>query len=193
MKIAAALFLIASTAALADEPKKEMSPEEKAMMEKYMKAATPGPEHAELAKMAGKWTLAVSMWMAPGAPAMKSQGSSTFTSVLGGRFLQEETKGEMNGQPFEGMGLQGYDNVTKQYFSSWVDNMGTGPMNLKGKCAQKKCTLHGKMADAIAGKEVAVSEVMTQTDNDHFTFTMWGPGPDGKQFKTMQIDYTRAP
>jgi len=51
MKIAAA-FLLCATAALAEEAKKP-SPEEQAMMEKYVKAATPGPEHQQLAKMAG--------------------------------------------------------------------------------------------------------------------------------------------
>src|SRR3954470_10057382 len=96
------------------------APNEKEMMEKYMKAAAPGPEHAEMTKMAGKWTMDVSMWMAPGTPAQKSKGTSTYTSVMGGRYLQQEAKGDMNGQPFEGMGLDGYDNVTKTYVSSWV-------------------------------------------------------------------------
>lgn len=169
------------------------APNEKEMMEKYMKAATPGPEHAELAKMAGKWNLEVSMFMAPGAPAQKSKATATYTSVMGGRFLQQEVKGDMNGQPFEGMGLEGYDNVTKQYFASWVDNMGTGAMMTKGKCANKKCTMHGKVPDAVAGKEVNIQETITQTDDNHFTFVMWGPGPDGKLFKTLEIAYTRAP
>src|SRR5881398_962772 len=68
MKIAAALVLI-SFAALAEEAKteaKKMSPEEQAMMDKYMKAATPGPEHQQMAKMVGKWNLKVTAWMAPG-------------------------------------------------------------------------------------------------------------------------------
>ena len=69
MKIAAALVLI-SFAALAEEAKteaKKMSPEEQAMMDKYMKAATPGPEHQQLAKLAGRWKMQTTAWMAPGA------------------------------------------------------------------------------------------------------------------------------
>src|SRR5438105_4065574 len=132
MKIAAALFLIVSTAALADEPKKEMSAEEKAMMDKYMKAATPGPEHAQMAKMAGKWKLQVTSWMKPGAPPMKSDGTAEYRSIMGGRFLEQEVHGDMAGQPFEGRGVEGYDNVTKEHWGTWVDNMGTTTMLMKG-------------------------------------------------------------
>ena len=49
------------------------------------------------------------------------------------------------------------------------------------------------MPDAVAGKEVSVSETVTMTDDDHFTFEMYGPGPGpgGKTFKVLEIAYTR--
>ena len=43
----AALFV--STAALAADAPPQMTPEQKAMMDKMTKAATPGPQHAMLA------------------------------------------------------------------------------------------------------------------------------------------------
>jgi hypothetical protein len=166
---------------------------EQAMMEKYMKAATPGPEHADLGKLAGKWKLAVTAWMAPGAPPQKSDGSAEFKPILGGRYMQQEVHGDMGGQPFEGLGIEGYDNVTKQRVGTWVDSMSTGPMVTRGKCAAgaKKCTFRGKMPDAVAGKEVPVSETLTMIDDNSFKFEMNGPGPDGKVFKMMEIVYTR--
>jgi hypothetical protein len=194
MKIAAAV-LFASLAALADEQPK-MSPDEQKMMEKYMKAATPGPEHQAMAKMAGKWKLQVTSWMKPGAPPMKSEGTAEFRTILGGRYLEQEVHGDMGGQPFEGRGIEGFDNVTKVRFASWVDNMATSaPMVTRGKCAAgaKTCTLKGKAVDPIAGKEMPVTEKVTMTDDDHFTFEMSGPGPDGKPYKTLEIVYTRQP
>jgi hypothetical protein len=160
-----------------------------------MKAATPGPVHQQMAKMAGKWKLQTTMWMAPGAPPMKSEGTAEFTSILGGRFLQQEVHGNMGDQPFEGRGLDAYDNVTKTHESSWVDNMGTGMMVMKGRCAPtaKSCTMKGKVADAVAGKDVPVTSTMTVKDDNTFTFEMTGPGPDGKPFKNLEIVYTRAP
>jgi hypothetical protein len=193
MKLAAFL-LLAAAAASADEAKKAPSPEEQAIMEKYMKAATPGPEHQKMAKMVGKWKLKVTSWMAPGAPPMTSEGTAEYRTIMGGRFLEEEVHGTMAGdQPFEGRGVDGYDNVTKEHFGTWIDNMGTSAMMMRGKCAGegKKCTMKGKMADPIAGKEVPVSSTMTVKDDNNFTWEMHSPGPDGKPFKSLQIDYTR--
>jgi Protein of unknown function (DUF1579) len=171
----------------------QMSAAEQAMMEKYMQAATPGPEHQKLMKMAGKWKLQVSSWMAPGAPPMKSDGTAEYTSVLGGRYLQQDVKSSMGDQPFEGRGFEGYDNVTKEYFGTWMDSMSTGLMVMRGKCqAQaKKCTYKGTMSDAMAGKAVPITDILTYTDDDHFTMEMHGPGPGGKNFKMLQIVYTR--
>ena len=196
-RIAAALLLAASLRpAHAEEKAKappQMSAEEQAMMEKYMKAATPGPEHQKLAKLAGKWKLQVTAWMAPGAPPEKSDGTAEFTSLLGGRYLQQEVKGNMGGQPFEGRGIEGYDNVTKERFGTWMDSMSTGLLVARGKCAAdaKKCTFKGTMPDAVAGKAVPMTETLTYTDDDHFSFEMHGPGPGGKNFKMIEIAYTR--
>jgi len=191
--LTAALAARADEAAQKAKAQPEPAMDERAVMEKYMKAALPGPEHEKMAKMAGKWKLAVTMWMAPGAPPQKSDATAEFKPILGGRYLQQEVRGNMNGQPFEGMGVEGYDNVTKERFGTWVDSMSTGAMVMKGKCAAgaKKCTLKGKVSDAVAGKEVPVSETVTMKDDNNFTFEMQGPGPDGKMFKTLEIVYTR--
>ncbi len=192
-------LLSASLSARAEEKKPsappQMSAKEHAMMEKYMKAATPGPQHERLAKLAGKWKLQVTSWMAPGGQPMKSDANAEFTSLYGGRFLQQEVKGTMPGdQTFEGRGIEGYDNVTGENFAVWVDNMGTGLLLLKGKCPveAKKCTYKGTVPDAVAGKSMPITETITYTDADHFTFEMFGQAPGGKKpYKSLEIVYTR--
>lgn len=193
--LVSAAVLAASFAVLAEEAHKPTAAEQ-AMMEKYMKAATPGPEHAAMAKMAGKWKMTVTSWPAPGAPPAKSEGTSEYTSILGGRFLQQTAKGSMEGQPFEGQGLSGFDNVTKEAWGTWVDSMGTGLMTMKGKCplTSKSCTMKGTMADPVSGKILTASTTMTMKDENNFVWEMTAPGPGGgKPFKMMQIDYVRAP
>ena len=192
-RFAAAVTVLVSTSVLAQDKKPQMSPQEQAMMEKYAKAATPGPEHQKLAKLAGKWKLRVTSWMAPGAPPMKSAGTAEFTSLFGGRYLQQDVNGSMGDQPFQGRGIEGYDNITKEHFGTWVDSMSTSVMVIRGKCAAdaRKCTYKGTMSDAMAGKTVPVTETMTYTDDDHFTFEMQGPGPGGKPFKMLEIAYSR--
>jgi hypothetical protein len=171
----------------------QMSAAQQEMMQKYMQAATPGPEHQQLAKLAGKWKMQVTAWMTPGAPPEKSDGTAEFTSILGGRYLRQEVKGTMGGQPFEGQGTMGFDNVTKERFATWTDNMSTGLLVMRGKCPAeaKKCTTRGQGPDAVAGKLVSFTETTTMTDNDHFTFELRGPSPDGKQYKMLEIKYTR--
>jgi hypothetical protein len=170
------------------------TPEEQAMMEKYIKAATPGPEHQRLAKMAGKWNLVVSSWMAPGSAPQKSDATAEFKPLFGGRYVQEEVHGNMGDQPFEGLGIQGFDNVTRQHVSTWIDNMSTGVMLMRGRCAtdSKTCTMKGTASDPIAGKEVQVSMTTTRMSDDNFKFEMFASGPAGKPFKTLEIVYTRA-
>ena len=55
----------------------------------------------------------------------------------------------------------------------------------------KKFTFAGKMDDVMMKKSVNIKEVVTLADNDNHTMEMWGPAPDGKMFKTLEITYTR--
>jgi len=43
----------------------------------------------------------------------------------------------------------------------------------------------------MTGKPTRATTKLTVADNDHHTLEMWAPGPDGKDYKAMQIDYTR--
>src|SRR5687768_15991808 len=113
--ITGALCLFMSFTAFAQEGQPpQMSAEEKAMMEAWQKAMTPGPQHKQLDGMVGTWNTTVKTWMAPGAPVMETSGTSENKWVLGGRYIEQRFKGSFMGQPFEGIGYTGYDNVTKQ-------------------------------------------------------------------------------
>lgn len=194
---AAALLATAGLAGAAqDKTKKAAAPagddKEKAAMEAMMKAGTPGPEHKKLESMAGTWDAKVKMWMKPGAAPEESAGTSEAKSIMGGRYLEEKFEGTAMGQPFTGQGLTGYDNVQKKYVGTWADSMGTGIMTSTGKAdASGKMNMTGTMWDPMTGKMSTVKEVMTFVDDDHHKFEMWGAGPGGKNFKMLEIEYTR--
>ena len=196
--IAAAALLAAAAFTLADEPKAKKASaapmDEKAAMEAMTKASTPGESHKKLEALAGKWDVKVSSWMAPGKPPMESTGKSEAKMTLGGRFLEEHFEGTFMGQPFTGMGYTGYDNVQKKYVGTWMDSMSTGVMASSGKMGAdgKSFDMTGAMSDPMSGKMTTVKEKLMVTDADHHTFEMWGAGPDGKNFKMMEIVYTRA-
>lgn len=186
-----ASLLLCSTA-FAQKAKKG-APDQAAMMEAMQKFATPGPEHARLKAMTGTWTGAIKMWMDPAAPPMESTGTEEAKMILGDRYLQQDSKGSFMGQPYSGIGLTGYDNAKKKFVGTWIDNMGTGIMTTEGTCdaAGKVCTYETSMTDPMTGKvQKGKMVIRIESDTKH-TMEMYGKGPNGKEFKMMEIVYTR--
>jgi hypothetical protein len=96
---------------------------------------------------------------------------------------------------FEGMGVIGYDNFRQQYVTGWVDNMNTAVFTSTGKAdpSGKTFTFTGKAdVPGLNKKDVSHRSVLTFQGNDRITEEMFSPGPDGKEFKTMEITYSRA-
>lgn len=193
--LASCLLAISSIALLgADKPKQppQMSAQEKAEMDAMTKAATPGGEHKKLAEMIGTWAASVKMWNAPGAPPATSSGTAKNTSVLGGRFIEEDFSGNFMGQPFSGRGYTGYDNVTKQYVGTWMDTWSTGVMTSTGKAdSANTYSYNATMSDPMSGKAASSAIKITVMGKDKHVMEMWAPGRDGKQYKMMEITYTR--
>lgn len=185
---------VAIAAPQADEKAKsaKAAADEKAMMEAWTKYMTPGEPHKKLEAMAGTWDTSVKSWMQPGAPPTESKGTSVSTMVLGGRYLEQRFEGTFMDQPFTGIGYTGYDNASKKYVGTWMDSMSTGIMTSTGKEeGAKKMSFAGEMDDFMTGKKAQYKQTVTFIDNDHHLFEMWGPDPTGKQYKVMEIHYTR--
>ncbi|MFO0829850.1 MAG: DUF1579 domain-containing protein [Phycisphaerales bacterium] len=165
-------------------------------MKAMMEAATPGPMHQHLAQAVGTWNGALNMWMTPDSPPMPMTCVSTVTPVMDGRFVKMETTGEMPGMGmFNGMGINGFDNVSQKFQCTWIDNMGTGMMTGTGELSPDGKTLTWTMSYncPIQKKCVTMRQVETMTDKDSMKLEFFGPDPkSGKEFKSMEIVYTRA-
>ena len=187
--VALSLFALAALPALAQDKPKDAPGMSNAEMEAMMKAMAPGEQQKKLARLAGDWTFTNKAWMAPGQPPVESNGTMHAELLMGGRYVEHTWKGNMMGMPFEGRGTDGYDNIGKQYVSSWVDNMGTGIMHQTGTCdaAVKVCTYNGDVWDPMSGKKSSMKSVITWTDDNSFKNEMYGQGPDGKEMKMMEI------
>jgi Protein of unknown function (DUF1579) len=165
-----------------------------AAMAAMIKAGTPGKEHEALAKSAGTFDAEVITRMAPDGPEMKSKGKETSEMILGGRYLKSDFTGDMGGMTFAGTGLTAYDNVKKKWVSVWADSMSTGVLVSEGTgdAAGKTITFTGEYPDPVDGKSKKFRQVFKQIDDDHHEFEMHMPGPDGKEYRALQIKYTRA-
>jgi len=190
----AVLALLAPLAAVAADAPPQMTPQQQAMMDKMTKAATPGPQHAMLKALEGTWTATIKSQMDPAAPPTTETGTSVVTTLMDGRYSQEQVSSTMMGAPFSGMGITGYDNVIGKFVSIWIDNMGTGVMRSEGTAdaSGKVITWSATMSDPVTGKPTKERMVTTIVDNDHHTLEMYGIPPGGKkEMKMMTIEYAR--
>jgi hypothetical protein len=149
--------------------------------------AKPGAEHAILKQIEGTWDAVVT-----GADGKKSKAEAVYKMECGGLWLTSDFKGQMDGQPFQGKGLDTYDPAKKKYTSVWVDSMSTAPMIFEGtRDESTKTTTQTGESPGPDGKPMKFKGVSKENDDDHMTFSMYSIGSDGKETKLMTIDYAR--
>ena len=164
-------------------------------MQACMLAGTPGKMQELLAKDAGEWTGKSTMWMGPEGEPMTSECTSTVTPIMDGRYIKVEMKGDMPGMgPYHGGGVYGYDNVSKKFVASWIDNHSTGIMQGEGELSDdgKSITWTNKFNCPLTKKPATMKEVDTVTGPNTKKLEMWGDDPkSGKNYKMMSIELTR--
>ena len=192
VSICVCVALLAAPAIAQEGEMPQMTPEQQAEMEAYMKAGALGQQHELMAKHVGTYDVAMKSWMDPAAPPMESKGVAIRTLHMGGRVMHEEFQADMMGMPFTGLSRSGYDNVSGKYWSTWTDSMSTGIMVSKGDCDDDhNCTYVGTYNDPIKDGPVTNRYVAKWTSPDEQYFTMYGPGRDGDEVKMMEMIYTR--
>jgi hypothetical protein len=171
---------------LAEE--KKMSPEEKKMMELWMKYATPGENHKYLEYFAGDWDSVTKSWMKPGAEPMVEKQVVKSKMLFGGRYLKSHVKGSMMGMPAEGLMITGFDNHKKEFFSLWLDNQGTGVVMSHGKLDKsgKVRTETASWDDFMTGSKANYKMITKIIDKNTYVFEMYREG-----FKSMEMTYKR--
>ncbi len=174
-----------------------VSPQDPAEMEQMWadamaKYGAPSAEHEMLAKREGSWRCTTKMWMAPGAPPEEHEGEATMQMIMGGRYLFQQFNMTFNGMDFEGAGLTAYDRMSGEYQSIWVDNMSTAILWSTGKEKNGQCVMKGKSPDMMTGKYVPMRTVERMVDDNTFVMEMYMPGEGNKDFKSMEITYTRG-
>lgn len=165
-----------------------------AMMKAWEAYATPSDGHKMLASDNGNWTAEATMYMSANDPKpTKSSMTAVNKMILGGRYQEARFSGSMMGQPFEGISTTAYNNASKQVESTWVDNMGTGMMFLKGNHDGKSKTmeLKGEFTDPMTGKVKPVRETFTYVDDNTRKMEMFDVDANGSEYKSMEIVMTR--
>lgn len=150
----------------------------------------PGPEHELLKKDVGTWDATVEMLMPPGAPP--TAGTETNTLGPGGLWLISDFKSSMMGAPFQGHGVSGWDPAKKKYVGTWVDSMTTSVALTESTYDPASKSITGWVdGPGPDGKPTRTKAVTQYKDDDTRVFTMYMPGPDGKDAPGMRITYKR--
>ena len=168
-------------------------------MEAMQAAMTPGPQHAFLQRFVGEWDVVMKVYFnGPDGPAAESTGTSTFESVLDGRFVQERSSIDfaMPGSPpmkLDGMGLRGYDNHRNLYTGTWADNLNSHILFFSGTPSEdgRTLTMYGEMDEpglAMTGRHVQY--ITTLTDEDHISLTI-NDLAVSPEYTVIEMSYTR--
>ena len=185
------MLLLTASCSCAMAQDKKPTKEEQAWLDSML----PGKMHEMLNKSSGVWTEEVTMWMASEATPIKSTMTAMNRMIMGNRYLQGMHRGSVDGKMFEGISVIGYDNAKKSFVSTWIDNMGTGIMVMEGgwKEPNKIIEMTGKQADPLTGKDIKMRELFRFIDDNNQTLEMYSTPLASKEYKSMEIKYTRKP
>jgi hypothetical protein len=165
-------------------------------MQACVRAGTPGKMHEHLAGTVGVWHGKTQMWMAPGTEPARGECTWTITSIMDGRYTRADLDAELPGMgSFTGLGIAGFDNVSRKFVGSWIDTHSTGIMQGVGELSDdsKVLTWRYTYNCPIRKKPAVVREVHTYTGPDTMTFEMFTTEPrTGKEYRCMRVDFTRG-
>lgn len=162
------------------------------MMAKWGELNAVNENHEKLKALAGQWETEVTCWMMDQDKPVTSKGSSDNKIIMDGRFIKEKFEGFFHGQPFYGLGLTGYDNTKGKFVSVWIDSTTTGIMQSEGVWSGNTLTWNGEYLDPFTKETKKSKSVLTFINDKEHKFEMWDLDPQGKEFKAMEIKYTKS-
>ncbi|MFB3386254.1 DUF1579 domain-containing protein [Flavobacterium sp. LAR06] len=171
-----------------EEPIVEKPLDSAAQMKLWIAYATPGTAHKMMADETGTWSCDMTFWEGPNGKPSKATSTANIKMILGGRYQESIYSGTMMGQPFEGKSTLAYNNASKEFTTTFIDNMGTGMMVAIGKYdeANKSMNFKGDMVSPLNGKKTPYREIYTIVDANTRKMEMYDT-KNGEEYKSMEI------
>ena len=154
-------------------------------------AAVVGDAHRRLATLAGLWRVKQSLWLADKQAPQVDFGTALFTTVLGGRHLQQDLR-IASRAPFQGLGYIGYDNATGRYYTSWMDINFTDVLLLHGEHDVRTNTyrFEGEMPGED-GQRIPTREELQVLDDNHLVVRFYETRR-GRESLVVELEYERT-
>lgn len=124
-------------------------------------------------------------------------GDQSHSFQLGGLYLFEDYTGDPSPGPFPafvGKGYWGYNTTSKKYEGFWIDNASTMMQLEKGDvdASGEIWTMVSSFQHTDSGQRMSKRSVIRLIDGDHNDMTMYMSGPDGNEFRSMEIMFEPA-
>jgi hypothetical protein len=171
------------------------TPSTESEIDTLVRYAMPSLHHRVLDRLAGAWNATIRYSPKAGAEPVETKGTSTRKWILGGRFLLEELDGGNLALPFGGLGLFGYDAFEQQYTSAWVDSLNTAILTNLGRYdkTNEVVSFTGQYKDPWTGTKQPERGLIRFADKDRHSLELFLTNGEGKEFKMMEIVYSRRP
>lgn len=165
----------------------------KEMNEAWMRSAMPGEQHEWLRQFVGTWKAPSRFWMDPSSPPTACDAETTYTLLLGGRWLSNHYTCDFMGSKYEGTGVLGYDNLEREFVSNWMDTMSTQMTVLRGSLSDDRTTLtlRGTSRDPFGALWHNRHVCTIKSVNEH-TYMMFRTGANGAEHLSGEINYKRV-
>ena len=179
----------------ADPSAKPAGPDaDTALANRYLRAAEIGDEHKWLGNLQGKWKTLTTQRIKPDAPPVESTGTSEFQLFMDGRFLLENNKSGGSAGNSQGMGIIGFNNMTKKYERVWFDTHSTAMLKSEGTYdkSHDEILWTDQWCDPTTGQIVTTQSALRRNSDKDYIFTQTETLPTKAVFLTLKVQYKKA-
>jgi len=161
---------------------------------KFEQSIQNGP-HSLLNNLLGKWRGKTKTWFEKDVLAGEADNEATITSLLAGRFISIDYQSSLEGKPFVGKMVIGFDIPYQRFTSSWIDSfhMGSQIMLSDGVGTSNGFSVLGSYGNPEYGDKLWGwrTEILFINDNE-FSLTAFNISPDGEAAKATETIYKKV-
>ena len=153
-----------------------------------------GP-HKLLQSLVGEWHGKTKTWFEKDLLADESPMNGKITTILGSRFISYDYQGSLEGNPFEGKMIIGFDIPYQRFTATWVDSfhMGTQIMLSSGEFTDNGFAILGTYGSPEYGEQLWGWRTELEIVNeDEIILSAFNISPDGEEAKATETILKRV-